>query len=188
MADYAPNFTARYKLTYSSEGDQHQCVTRWPSANTQIANVAAAITFWTFFFNDTEDLRHTSFTVLGAEYAAADSNTFLPVDAPTEVAAGTIATASGPTTAIIHTNWAGRSALGAKMRFMMFGLRWNLADSTTYLDFRVSQAEDVTVAVVAGRLLAAGMVGPDDEALAQVYNRVSIKPNDAWVRIRRQGG
>lgn len=188
MADYAPNFTARYKLIYEFEGDQHECNTRWPSANTQAANEGLAFDFWTAFMTETADLRHTSFTVVGAEYAAPDSNVFLPVTPPTEVAAGTIASASGPSTKIFHTIWSGRSVLGAKSRFQMFGLRWNTADSTDYLDFYVTAAENAVVETIATMILTSGQVGPDDEVLAVVRPRVSVKLNDAWVSIRRAGG
>lgn len=187
MADYAPNFTARYKLIYSFEGDQHECNTRWPSANTQAVNVAAAIDFWTQFFSATDPLRHTSFAVVGAEYAPADSNVFLPATAPTEVAPGLVASASGPSTKIFHSIWSGRSALGSKSRFMMFGLRWNTADSTDYLDFYVTETENENVGFVADFILGSSMVGPDDEPIAQVRRRVSVKLNDAWVGIRRSG-
>jgi hypothetical protein len=71
---------------------------------------------------------------------------------------------------------------------MMFGLRWNTADSTTYTDFRVTNDENATVGTIAALILSSGQVGPDDEVLGQVYNRVSVKANDAWVTIRRQGG
>ncbi len=188
MADYAPNFTARHKLIYSFEGDQHQCVTRWPSSNTQAANVALADALWTAILSHTADLRHNTWAVIGAEYCPPDSNTFLPIAAPTEVDPGTIASASGPSTKIIHTNWAGRSALGSKVRVMLFGIRWNTADSTTYQDFYVTNAESSEVGAVANSILTSGMVGPDDEVVAQMYLRVSVKVNDAWVKIRRQGG
>jgi hypothetical protein len=188
MADYAPSFTARYKLIYSFEGDTHQCVTRWPSADTVAANVTAARAFWANFLDQTAPIRHDTFTVLGAEYAPADSNTFFPALVPTGFLTGALSSASGPSTKIIHTIWSGRSTLGAKSRLMMFGLRWNTADSTTYEDFRVQDAENPIAGICASVILNSGQVGPDDEVLAQVYNRVTIKGNDAWVRIRRQGG
>lgn len=188
MADYAPNFTARHKLIYRYEGDQHQCVTRWPSANAMLTNTGLADAFWTSFFSSTDDLRHETFEALSAEYAPADSNTFLPVSLPLSLSPGLITSASGNSTKIIHTIWAGRSVLGAKSRLMMFGLRWNTADSTTYTDFRVTNDENATVGTIAALILSSGQVGPDDEVLGQVYNRVSVKANDAWVTIRRQGG
>lgn len=188
MADYAPNFTARYKLRYSFEGDTHVCTTRWPSGATKAANEDAAITFWAGFLGLTEDLRHTSFDVLDAEYAEADSNVFLPATPPLEVSPGLRAAASGSSSRIMHSIWQGRSIAGARMRFQMFGLLWATADSAEGVDFYILPTENGAVEDVAGLILSAGMVGPDNESLGQVRARVAYKQNDAWVSNRRQGG
>lgn len=188
MPDYAPNFTARVKLIYEAEGDRHQCVTRWPSADTQAVNLSAAGTFWGDFLSQTADIRHESWEILSWEYCPADTNSFIPVTVALEPAAGTIATPSGPNTRIIATNWAGRSVAGAKTRFYVFGLRWNTADSVQYEDFIVTADEFADVGAVAGFISGSGMVGPDDETIGIVYPRATVKVNDAWVKIRRQGG
>jgi len=187
MADYAPNFTARYKLRYIYEGDTHVNVTRWPSGSTKAANEDLAIAFWTAFFTATEDLRHVSFEVVDAEYAAGDSNVFLPATAPTEIAAGTIAGAGGASTSIAHSIWQGRSILGARCRFQMFGLYWSTLEDNIADNFYVTTTENAVVGTVAGLLTSAGMVGPDDESVAIWRSRVAYKQNDAWVGNRRRG-
>lgn len=188
MADYAPNFTARYKLRYSFEGDTHVATTRWPSGSTKAANEDLAIAFWTSLLSLTAALRHTSFAIVDAEYAVADSNVFLPATAPAEVAAGTRSSATGASGRIMHSIWQGRSILGARSRFQMFGLAWATAEDTATNNFYISTTESAVVGTVAAAILVAGMVGPDDETLAQVRPRVAYKQNDAWVSNRRQGG
>lgn len=188
MADFAPNFTARYKLRYSFEGDTHVCTTRWPSGSTKAANEDLAIAFWSDFLDLTAALRHTSFAIVDAEYAAGDSNVFLPAQAPAEVTAGSRASASGSTGRIMHSIWQGRSILGSRSRFQMFGLAWATAEDTATSNFYISTTENAVVGTVATAILTAGMVGPDDESLAQVRPRVAYKSNDAWVDNRRQGG
>jgi hypothetical protein len=187
MADYAPNFTARHKITYVFEGDVHECTTRWPSANTQLENVDAANVFWTAFLSATASLRHTSWQVLNADYAPADSNVFLPVPFPGEVAAGEVVAAAGASTRIAHSIWSGRSVLGSKMRFQVFGLYWTTLEATEVRDFYLLPGEFPVV--LSGQILlqGAGMVGPDDEAIAVVRARVAYKQNDAWVNKKRRG-
>lgn len=187
MTDYAPNFTARYKLRYSYEGDTHVNVTRWPSGSTKAANEDSAIAFWTAFMIATEDLRHTSFTVIDAEYAAGDSNVFLPATAPTEIAAGTIAAGGGASTTIAHSIWQGRSIAGSRCRFQMFGLYWATLEDNISDNFYVTPVESAVVTSVANLLTISGMVGPDDESIAIWRARVAYKQNDAWVGNRRRG-
>jgi len=188
VADYAPSFTARYKLRYSFEGDTHVCVTRWNSGGTKAANEDLAIGFWTAFLNASAAKRHTSFAVIDAEYAAADSNVFLPATAPTEVDPGTRVAATGASSRIMHSIWQGRSILGARVRFQMFGIFWFSAEDVATNNFYISPAEDVLVGALAGLIQVAGMVGPDDESISLIRNRVAYKQNDAWVKNRRQGG
>lgn len=185
MPDYAPNFTARHKLTYSFEGDQHECNTRWPSANTQLANESLAIDFWTAFFSATAALRHTSFAIVSVEYAAADSNVFLPLASMGELAAGTRVAASGSSQRIMHSIWPARTSLGHGARFMMFGLAWATAEDVATLDFYVTPAESSIVQTIATLITASEMVGPDDEDIILTRPRVAYKQNDAWVAKRR---
>jgi len=187
MADYAPNFTARYKVTYSFEGDTHVNVTRWSSANTLVANVADALAFWTAFLAQTEELRHTSFDIVGAEYAAADTNVFLPVAMPSEANPGLRTTETGASGRIMHSIWQGRSNLGARCRFQMFGLAWATAEDDATLNFYITNDENPVVGAVAEEIQTSGMVGPDDETIALVRARVAYKQNDAWVNNRRRG-
>jgi hypothetical protein len=149
-------------------------------------NVALAIDFWTTLMTMTQALRHESFTIDGAEYAVGDSNVFLPADAPTEVTAGTRASASGASGRIMHSIWAGRSGLGSKSRFQMFGLSWATAEDNATTNFYISVAENPLVGTIATLIRASGQVGPDDEVLAVVNPRVAYKQNDAWVGIRRK--
>jgi hypothetical protein len=187
VADYAPNFTARHKLTYSFEGDQHECTTRWPSANTQLANESLALDFWTSFFSATAALRHTTFAIVAAEYAVADSNVFLPSAAMGELAAGTRAANSGASGRIMHSIWPMRSSLGHGARFMMFGLHWGTAEDDLTLNFYVTPAENTLVQTIATLLVVSEMVGPDDEDIVLARARVAYKQNDAWVNKRRAG-
>jgi hypothetical protein len=187
VPDYAPNFTARYKLTYSFEGDTHECNTRWPSGSTSAANILAAGDFWFSFLNATVAVRHTSFAVVGAEYAAADSNIFLPAAVPPSADPGERVAAAGGATRIYHSIWAGRSALGAKTRFQMFGLAWASADDTNSTDFYISATEVPLIGTLALLIESSGMVGPDDEDVLVVRPRIAYKQNDAWVNKRRSG-
>lgn len=185
MADYAPNFTFRHKLTYSFEGDQHECNTRWPSAGTLISNLAAANAFWLAVLTATAALRHTSFALVSAEYALADSNVFLPTELPDSPDPGTRVAASGSSSRIMHSIWPGRTLGGSKTRFMLFGLLWAVADSTEAVDFYVTPAENTVVEDVAIAIEVGSMVGPDDENIILVRRRVAYKQNDAWVNKRR---
>lgn len=186
MADYAPNFTARVKVTYSFEGDTHENTTRWPSANTQAANITLVSDFWSNLMTATAGLRHTSFSILGVEYAQADSNVFLPAGFESPMTAGTRAAATGASSRIMHSIWAGRSALGSRTRFQMFGLFWASAEDVATDNFYITVSENSLVGTIAALIGGSGMVGPDDEDIVLVRPRVAYKQNDAWVSVRRK--
>lgn len=184
MADFAPNYTARYKLIYSVAGLQHSLGLRWPASMAQAAVQANSESLLNTIFGLVSSRMMTSFTLIDAEYSAANSSFFVPVGLGSLAVSPAIAAGISPMDEIVTTTWAGRSLGGHKARFVMFGIFWGVTDPD-FDDFAVTFTEMAFVGTVAGALNASGIVANDNLAAEFWRPRATIKVNDAWVDNRR---
>jgi hypothetical protein len=183
MADFAPNFTARYKLRYSTVGLTHTM--QWRIArgagvtglNNMILKVAA-------FLNVFVVQRYTDWTALSATYAPEDSDIFLPAAVPT-VAAGTAVIPANPKSeSILSVGFVGRSNLGQKARLFVYGMAMGpVPTEPTADDFRLTAAE---AAVVGSGVTILNNGSPNivasDDAVVGWYSYANLKFNDYWLR------
>lgn len=183
MADYAPNFTARYRLRYSVLGHQH--TQQWRIArsagvtglNNMVLKVAA-------FWNALMPVAFASWTELSATYAAEDSDIFLPAAVPT-ISTGSVAeTGNLVSESIFSTGFVGRSALGQKARVFCYGVNLTPESAATTGDnFRVTSGESTAVsnAIVVLNNGSPNVVGSDN-AVVSWYSYANGKYNDYWLR------
>lgn len=185
MADFAPNYTARYKLIYTTRGLQHTLGLRYAASMAQAAVTAAAESLLDSIFAALSAVMFADFTILDAEYSAANSTFFVPVGWGGSAAAGSVAAGIFPMDDIVSTTWSGRSIGGHKGKFVMFGVYWGVGNAD-FTDFVVTPAEEAAIGTVAGLLSTApGLVMNDNLAATFWRARATIKPNDAWVKAKR---
>lgn len=183
MADFAPNFTARYRLRYSVLGHTH--TQQWRIArdagvtglNNMILKVAA---FWAALESNLWD----DLSFLSATYAVEDSDIFLPAAVPTLPTAALTPPANPISQSIVSTGFVGRSALGQKARVFVYGFAGG-PEETAGLgdDFRLTAAESANIddAVVVLNNGSPQIVGSDD-ANVSWYSYANTKFNDFWLR------
>lgn len=184
MADYASNYTARYKLRYSTYGDEHVMGLRLPASGAQSANVLAAESFIETWLTTTAAYRTNTWTILGAEYSAANSNFFFPVGYSAGETPGTVAAGVTDVDEIVMTTWSGRSIGGHNGRFVAFGMFWANVTAGQFTDWRVTNAEFPGVGNTVLLLETAGLVGNDNMAMPFWNPSARVKVSDAWVNRR----
>lgn len=184
MADFAPNFTARYRIRYSQGGKNHSMTWRVASSVTDPTGIASKVGL---FLADIEGMLFSDWTLIAAEFALADSDVFLPAvmpDAPTPAATGGVAS-----DVACYIGYVGRSTLGGKARMFLYGT--NIASfvrASQGLDFKVLSGESSVIADTIVRLneTSPAIVANDDRP-AVWYEYVNVKYNDRWVRRLRRG-
>lgn len=183
MADYAPNFTARYRLRYSVLGLTHTM--QWRIArgagvtglNNMVLKVAA-------FLAALETGLVSSWTILSATYAEEDSDIFLPAGTPSAPTGTQSDAGSLKSQSVVSTGFVGRSNLGQKARVFVYGFRQGPEDAETDADdFRLLAAESTEIddAVVVLNNGSPNVVGSDD-AVVSWYSYANVKYNDYWLR------
>lgn len=186
MADYAPNYTARYRVKYSSLGKTHSMTWRLDAGTTTFSAVATKMGL---FLADMAGNFWADWTVIGADAALADSDVFLPAPAPAQPT-GTvginIATISDAAFAL---SFVARTIAGEKARFFLYGTSLPIAvRSGTGNDFKVLASENsgVSAGIVRLNQTSPALVGNDNQT-AIWYEYANMKYNDRWVRKLRRG-
>lgn len=186
MADYAPNFTARLRLRYSTGGRNHTMLWRaMPGTETPAALVAKM----GLFLDDLAPNLYDDWTVVSADYAPADSDVFLPTTPPTSPT-GAVASAGVPNSYdAFSLSFVGRSAMGHKARFFVYGC--SLAaeiPNPTGVDFRFRSSEIAAISDCVVRLNeTAPSIAANDGNAVIWYEYANGKFNDYWVRQLRAG-
>jgi len=186
MADFAPNFTARYRVHYSQGGKSHSMLWRLVNTETDPTSLAAKVSL---FLADLQDYLYTDWTVVSADFAPADSDVFLPAVAPDQPTAGFSLSSFHPTDVAVSVGFVGRSDAGGKARMFLYGtflaqtVRADVGD-----DFRITSAEDATISAAITRLneTSPALVANDNH-VAVWYSYVNLKYNDRWLRRLRRG-
>ena len=180
MVDFAPNWTARLRVTYEVQGLRHRCVMRAlrPFATTASAMAGKFITF----LNEITNLVWDDFNILGYDFAAQDSDVFLPATGFTGLIGSATTGLRTPGHAIVQTRFEATSAGGSRTALVLFGLAFTPGVSLGAENFRVTTLEnaDVAAGVVALNEIAPGFAGADG-SLAVWRPYVNIKHNDAWM-------
>jgi hypothetical protein len=186
MADFAPNFTARYRFKYSAIGKTHTSTWRVAAGVTDPTAVAAKVGL---FLSDLQEALFNDWTVLTADFALADSDVFLPAPLPDQPTASGGSSATHISQAPVALSWIARSIAGGKGRFFLYGTTFGLTiDGSLGQDYRYTSAEEPLIADTIVRLneTSPALVCNDNEP-AIWYEYVNVKANDAWVRKARRG-
>lgn len=186
MADYAPNFTARYRIRYQTLNLQHTLQVRLPSTVLQ-TELGPYVTKLANFLSMTAPFRFTDWTVLGASFAPANSDVFLPAQIPTGIASGGVALPTVVT--FSHTSlafsWPGRSVLGHRGIIYLITTSTGAETAADIANARLTASENVSVIDSVNALNAApSFVGNDNQSWV-AYPYVNLKFNSYWNRRAR---
>lgn len=184
MADFAPNFTARYVVRYSVLGLEH-------SMQFRIARLAGSVGLTNMtakvggFLAALQPLMFADFTILGAKYSAEDTAFFVPATIPTSPTGAITAPAQPKSQSILATSFVGLSSQGHKARMFVYGLSIGPENTAlaTFDDFRVtgSDTADVAGAIAILNNGSPNIVGGDNNTVLW-YSYVNTKYNDFHLR------
>lgn len=161
MTDYAPTFTSRIYVQYSSLGKIHTLSLRYedaddpPRSDIQDGLIA--------FLNSTAPWRFEDWTVLETSYSLAGSSVRIPFILPdpiTEGEATLLPTSYRP----VYASFVGKSSAGARTGCYLYGIGLDPAKPTedALMDYRLTGAEDATTATIIATLSACpGLVSID---------------------------
>lgn len=186
MADFAPNFTARYRLKYTSLGKSHSMLWRQSSAVTTGETIAEKVGL---FLDDLAPILFNDFTITGADFALADSDVFLPSFVPAFGGGDVPIVGAAQSDAAVSLSFVGRSILGGKARMFLYGTNTGaIVRTDDSNDFRLTSAEDASISAAIVRLNETGpIIVANDDSEVVWYEYVNIKYNDRWVRRMRRG-
>lgn len=188
MADFAPNYTPRYKITYSSLGATHTMQFRLPRSF-NLADLGAIQGKIAAFLGALNDVRYDDWTVLGASFAAVDSDIFLPAGAPAVAAGTVVSTGVAAYNKALHLSFPARSAAGLRGILYLYGVSFaGLGLSPEIDDFRVTSVEDASVGSAVNALNASPEFYGNDNEVLSWYEYANWKYNDHWLRVVRKGG
>lgn len=186
MADYAPNYTGRYKVRYSSLGKTHTQM--WRLARGEHDPTALAVLVGEYLAA-IEAILFSDFLILDASFALADSVIFLPADPPANPSGGVSTGGAEGSDAAVAISWNGRSDNGGKARFFQYGTSAGaLIRTTAVADYRLTVTENASI--LAGHNTLVGATPPpvaNDNGIVTWYPYVDVKANDRWVRKLRRG-
>jgi hypothetical protein len=184
MSDFAPNFTARYRLRYISLSQPHHVTFRHigPGRTPAAGFVAGVVSF----LNASAAIRYSDWTVLEATSAAENSDLFLPEPLPTGLTAG--AATPGPTSfRPVFFSLQGQSDDGNKCAVYMFGCALDPTVPTpgVQLDYRITGAEDATTLGIINALQAIPDQVAIDRQACNWHSYINLAYNSYWQRKQR---
>ena len=187
--DFATIDTPRVRLHYRVQGLDHSIMGRMPIGDT-IINASDYLNLLTGMLNELTAQRYTDWALLAADFAAQDSDVFLPI-APggyTPTDAGTVTTAGREVSAAAaQIRFEGKGTGGSKVSLSVFGTNW-FPGLTAAADFRVTAAENPQISAAVD-YLNSGSHGVNlraiDGSVAVWKGYVNVKFNDKILdRIR----
>jgi hypothetical protein len=188
MADYAENYTPRYRAQYRAAGVVHSVGVRLIRTTPvgSIASVGASIigpVFAAFDAKLPDDFAFISAYIIRADETIKEATGVLPT-----YTAGAIPVADySPVAKAISTIFSGRTDLGHTGKFIIFGVQWDVLDPTdASANGVVGVGESTEVQNARNALVSAGPPGIDNHGL-QWYLQATINIDDGVLKKVRRG-
>lgn len=189
MADFAPNYTARVKLQYQAAGARHTVQFRGPrgtlaSGALGIANKAVT------WLNALKNYRVTDWTLLGVQWASADSDLFFDITPTVALEAGALIMPTGNEKAFkaLYMQFVGKSVAGSRVSAYLFGVQTGEQFASAFSDYRILNSEDGVISAGTGVLNETSPALCAADGFTAVWRPyVNIKANDHWVHRARNG-
>lgn len=187
MADFAPNFSGRYRVRYQVAGKTHKFMIRVQTGNVFATGSADGLAIAQALLTALAPLLWADFTVLSAEFAAENSAFFFPVEAPT-VTGGVSITGRPASAGAWSTSFIGRTGGGLRWVVYVYGVAVNPVQTASVIDFRIGSLENATILAATNALggFSSTLAGNDDLPVV-IYPYVNGKYNDYWVKRLRNG-
>lgn len=183
--NFAPNYTARYRLSYRHLGRPHVITFRLPAGTTLLDLDVPIITIQTAF-SSMVSILYTNFQWISAVFCAAGADLWQPAQIPTTVT-GTRSTATVPQYVVDSSfTVSGRGTAGGKCRLVVFGAFFDIAYGAPGNDALITTGESAPLGdfidnITSGQFVAA------DNTVATWYPQATLKRNDHWLRQTRNG-
>lgn len=187
MPDFAPNYTARYRVRYQVGGAVHTSQLRClPASQTNAAISSIGSAVFTDIFTALGPAMSDDLTILGADMALRDSDIFLPAEV-LPIGAGSVGSVLDKGWSPVNLSFVGRSAAGGRAVFRIFGVAINpLASGTIENDYRLTSVESVPVASVVNALNLATVLVANDEESVTWYPYANISFHAYWQKRARR--
>lgn len=189
MADYAPNYTSRYRMRYRALGQVHTAQLR--IARSHPGPAAQGVVMFQDLLETIAGKLVADWTVLGADVAAADSDIFLPSSSiPMQPTVSAVA--ADESYKPVYLSFVGRSTSGLRAALFIYGINFapTGADNTSN-DYRILSTEDSAIASAVAVLnngsgSAANLVANDDAPVVW-YPYANMGFNSYYQRKARRG-
>jgi hypothetical protein len=187
MPDYAPTYTPRLRVKYRAAGVEHTMLLRAARGASMATTISQRESIFHGIFNAVASLLADDFTFITEDWAATDSDVFIPTGSLPAAVTGALATTTWtPEQKVTATTLSGKGTDGVKIHVAMYGLYWDRNDKT---------------APAANGLVTPGESTPVDNAIAAIsgatttisgtvatfYNQATIKTNDRLLKLVRRG-
>ena len=187
MPDFAPNYTARLRVTYTVAGATHHTTWRLPAAS-GYADIGVYAAKFIALLDIMDAKIWSDFTINSWSYQLADGVIFLPFGGAFWAAGGVSPSGRSPSQKALALSFVGRSVAGQRAAFFLYGVATNPMTDTDTSDFRIHSAEDTIIGNAVGILndTSPSLVANDNEDVIW-YEYANVKYNDYWTRRLRQG-
>ncbi len=190
MPDYAPNFSPRFVATYRHVGSTHAL--SWRLARGATVDTVANVSKLGSVLRAAQQRLYADFSVTGITYYPQDEFTGIPVSTSDLGAISPVQSLnnSDPAQKAVQARWEARGNTGTRGAFVLFGLfrPQELGVSGYAADFRVTAAEDATVAAIATALSELSPAWIPLGATGVVWRTyANVKVNDKWLKRIRRG-
>jgi|SRR5215211_4053552 len=180
MPSFAPTFTPRYKLRYFGNGKIHSQIWRMPPAAVLADTTTFALFVAGYYAAMAPDLFDDTVAV-DASFAAEGSTVFLPCAIPTIIGTGAAGPAPSNRTPKA-LSFVGRSTAGSRWVLYQYGVDFQIGDTDSGNDFRITTAEETVILDVVGFLNGEfNSFRANDGVGVIVKPYANIKDNDYWV-------
>jgi hypothetical protein len=186
MADYAPNYTPRYKVRYTTLGATHTMQFRVGRGTTDFTGIAGKVSS---FLEELSTQLFSDWTVVSAQGALEDSDVFLPAPLPSFTPSTNVPPGLTSVPRPVSISFPGRSTAGLRAILFVYGSTFfPSTGASLYADYRITSAENATIAasVTALSELAPVLVANDNETVVW-YDYANLTLNDYWLRRVRAG-
>jgi len=185
MADYAANFTNRYRTRYSVNGGTHTLTVRAGVAPGPYD--AAVRTELVAFLDALADIRLSDWVVLDSAWSQAGTDFFVPAP-PANPIAG-VAVVSGRGLRPININFQGASVDGNRAGLFVYGVNFDPTQSGSGVetDYRLQRGDDSRIDDALDVMDAWSAITAIDGEHTLWHNYANININSYWQRKQRAG-
>lgn len=187
MPDFAPTVTPRLRVTYQAAGLVHTMTLRTVRGATLAATVSAREGVFHDLFNALAPLLADDFVFITEDWAATDSDIFVPTGSLPAAVTGTQDVADfSANQKVTGTTFSGKGSSGSKVRVTAYGVLWATdGPGNDAGNGVVTSGESSEVA--AGVAALSTHTGAIDGTTATFYPRATTKVNDKLLKLARRG-